>query len=85
MDRFADELPLTTASVTLAFVDVVESVRLVCDDERTAVERIRALLAQAARQVVPLHHGVVVERLGDGLLLRFEHPRQAVRCALALH
>ena len=85
MDRFADELPLTTASATLAFVDVVESVRLVCDDERAAVERIRALLAQAARQVVPLHHGVVVERLGDGLLLRFEHPRQAVRCALALH
>ena len=85
LDRFADELPLVTTNATLAFVDVVESVRLVNDGERAAVQRIRALLAQAARQLVPMHQGVVVERLGDGLLLRFEHPRQAVRCALALH
>ena len=44
LDRFADELPLTTTSATLAFVDVVESVRLVCDDERAAVERSRRTL-----------------------------------------
>ena len=85
MDRFVEELPLFSATATLAFVDVVESVQWVCDDERPAVQRIRALLAEAARDVVASHQGWVIERRGDGLLLRFEHPRQAVRCAQALH
>lgn len=85
MDRFVDELPLLSATATLAFVDVVESVHLICDDERPAVQRIRALLAEAAREVVARHQGWVIERRGDGLLLRFEHPRQALCCAQALH
>jgi class 3 adenylate cyclase/tetratricopeptide (TPR) repeat protein len=85
LDRFVEELPLVSTAATLAFVDVAESVRLVCDDERSAVQRIRALLAQAARSEVPRHHGTLIERAGDGLLLRFEQPRHAVRCAQALH
>ena len=85
MDRFVDELPLLSATATLAFVDVVESVHLICNDERPAVQRIRALLAEAAREVVARHQGWLIERRGDGLLLRFEHPRQALRCAQGLH
>ena len=85
MDRFVDELPLFSATATLAFVDVVESVHLISQDERPAVQRIRALLAEAAREVVARHQGWLIERRGDGLLLRFEHARQAVRCAQALH
>ena len=77
--------PLTQSIATIAFVDVAESVRLVCDGEMAAVQRIRALLTLAARDTVPSHQGQVIERQGDGLLLRFEHPRQAVLCAHALH
>lgn len=85
MDRFVDELPLFSATATLAFVDVVGSVQRVNSDERPAVQRIRALLAEAAREVVARHQGWLIERRGDGLLLRFEHARQSVRCAQALH
>lgn len=69
---------------TVMFVDVVESVRHVQRDEAGAVRRMRALMAEAA-PLVAQHHGQVVERLGDGLVLRFDHARQAARCAQALH
>ncbi len=69
---------------TVMFVDVVESVRHVQRDEAGAVRRMRALVAQAATLVVQ-HQGQVVERLGDGLVLRFDQAPQAARCASALH
>ena len=69
---------------TVVFVDVVESVRHVQRDERGSIERMRALM-QAAADLVTEHKGQVIERLGDGLVLRFEAVRSAVRCASALH
>lgn len=69
---------------TVVFVDVVESVRHVQRDERESIERMRALM-QAAADLVTEHKGQVIERLGDGLVLRFEAVRSAVRCASALH
>jgi len=83
-DRFTEELALRAEDATIAMVDVVESVRLVAADERGAVERIRHLLARVARECVPAHQGQVVERQGDGLLLRFPSPRQAAACAAAV-
>lgn len=69
---------------TIAFVDVVESVRHVQRDERRSIERMRVLV-QLATGVVVEHRGHVIERLGDGLVLRFDAVRDAVRCASALH
>lgn len=71
-------------TATIAFVDVVESVRHVQRDERRSIERMRDLM-QSAVAVVAQHQGHVVERLGDGLVLRFDGVHQAVRCAKALH
>lgn len=68
----------------IMFVDVVESVRHVQRDEPGAIRRMRGLMALAA-DVVPRHQGRVIERLGDGLVLRFDHARQATQCAQALH
>lgn len=68
----------------MAFVDVVESVRHVQRDERRTIERMRALTQDAAG-VVAEHHGRVIERLGDGLVLRFDGVRDAVRCMRDLH
>jgi len=67
------------------FMDVVESMRMIGLDELAGVTRIRALLVEAEAQAVQPNDGRVLERRGDGLLLRFAHPRQAVRCAAAVH
>ncbi len=66
------------------FVDVVDSVSLIQADERGMVERIRHFLAGIARSVVPSFGGQVLERQGDGLLLRFTDAGAALRCAVAL-
>jgi adenylate cyclase len=70
---------------TVVFADVVESVRLMQRDEFTAAARMRALLLEAADEIVPGNHGHLLQRLGDGLMLDFDHPRHAAECARALH
>jgi TolB-like protein len=64
---------------------VVESVRLMQRDELTAAQRMRALLLEAVEEIVPTNHGHLLQRLGDGLMLDFSHPRDAAACARALH
>jgi adenylate cyclase len=76
---------LRSLSATIAFVDVVDSVRLIADAEERAVARIRGLLQRAAADVVPACAGEVAERRGDGLVLKFAHTRDAARCAAMLH
>ena len=77
--------PLRRESATVMFMDVVESMRMIAQDELAGVMRIRALLASAEAQAVRPHDGQLIERRGDGLLLRFANPRQAVRCAAMAH
>ena len=80
---FDAELHVETA--TIMFADVVESVRLIEQDELGNVTRIRALLKRLSEDVVPKYSGVVLERRGDGLLIKFVEARAAVACALDLH
>ena len=54
------------ATRTVVFADVVESVRLIQRDEFTAAQRIRALLLEAANDIVPGNRGHLLQRLGDG-------------------
>lgn len=76
---------LRRESATIAFVDVVESVRLIAAAESHAVQRIRKLLDAAATQMVPAFGGRVAERRGDGLVLLFPDARAAARATAALH
>ena len=69
------------ATRTVVFADVVESVRLMQRDELTVAQRIRTLLLQASNEIVPRNRGSVLQRLGDGLMLDFAHPRHAAECA----
>lgn len=80
---FDAELQVETA--TIVFADVVESVRLVEQDERANVSRIRAGLMRLADQVAPVHGGTVLERRGDGLLIKFVDVRRAAAFAVAAH
>jgi adenylate cyclase len=69
---------------TVLVVDVVESVRLMQDDEEDTVQRWRALVAEIAQAVPSWPGGRIVKSLGDGMMLEFEHPPQAVRAAFAI-
>jgi class 3 adenylate cyclase/TolB-like protein/tetratricopeptide (TPR) repeat protein len=73
------------ATRTVVFADVVESVRLMQRDEFAAAGRIRDQLLEAANETIPRHRGHLLQRLGDGLMIAFAHPRDATECASALH
>ncbi len=72
-------------TTTIMFADVVESVRLIEQDELANVTRIRALLNQLVEVDVKEHNGTVLERRGDGLLIKFLDTRCAAACAFAIH
>jgi adenylate cyclase len=72
-------------TTTIMFADVVESVRLIEQDEKGNVSRIRALLTDLHREAETVHGGKVLERRGDGLLVKFGDARAAVACAHEMH
>jgi adenylate cyclase len=76
---------LHVETTTIMFADVVESVRLIEQDELTNVTRIRALLRQLAELDAKKHNGTVLERRGDGLLIKFVDARSAAACAFDIH
>ncbi|MFN8041518.1 MAG: adenylate/guanylate cyclase domain-containing protein [Acidimicrobiales bacterium] len=70
--------------VAVLFTDVVESTSL---NQRLGDDAWAELLAdhrRVVRAAVAAHEGVEVGTQGDGFLLRFESPEDAVRCAAAL-
>jgi class 3 adenylate cyclase/TolB-like protein/Flp pilus assembly protein TadD len=78
------EVDLERVVRTVLVVDVVESVRLMQEDEAGAVRRWRAYAAEAADQIVPAHGGRLVKSLGDGLMVEFPAAPAAARAAIAL-
>lgn len=64
--------------------DLVESVRLVAEDEEDAVRRWTAFVADVSSHLLVEHGGRLVKSLGDGLLLEFSTASRAVECALAM-
>jgi adenylate cyclase len=77
-----DELRAETA--TLVFADIVESARLIDQNEAETVKRIRALLTFIVRDVLPNYDVELVEHRGDGLLLRGRDALACVRCGFAV-
>ena len=53
------------------------------DEDRT-LSRLRALRGDLTDPTIALHHGQVVNRTGDGLLIEFRSVVEAVRCAIEL-
>lgn len=66
----------------LLVADVVESVRLMLDDEPGQIERWRRFVDEVQRQVLPATGGRLVKSLGDGFLLEFDTVPQAVKASL---
>ena len=68
----------------LLIMDVVESVRLMEQDEDDFVRRWQQLVQHTEQKILPLHHGRIVKSLGDGLMLEFANAQGAVNAAFAL-
>jgi TolB-like protein/class 3 adenylate cyclase len=81
------ELPaaMTRNTKVLLVMDVVESVRIMEQDQDGFVRRWQQLVEEAEQNVLPLHGGRIVKSLGDGLMLEFANAQSCVKAAFALH
>jgi adenylate cyclase len=64
--------------------DVVGYSKLMAEDEEGTHRRIKALEREVMEPAVGDHHGRVVNTTGDGFLVEFASPVEAVRCALTI-
>jgi adenylate cyclase len=80
------EIPLLHDRQTkvLLVMDVVESVRLMQDDQDQFVRRWQAMVGHIEQQVLPAQGGRIVKSLGDGLMLEFGEARHAVAAGFAI-
>jgi TolB-like protein len=62
--------------------DVVGFSRLAGSDEERTLARLRALRSDLIDPTIAVHHGRVVKRTGDGVLIEFRSVVDAVRCAI---
>ena len=75
---------LQRQSKVLMVIDVVESVRLMEQDEDGFVRRWQDFVQQAEQRLLPLHGGRLVKSLGDGLMLEFPDAQSCIKTAFAL-
>ena len=64
--------------------DVVGFSKLMGQDEEGTLARIRALRRDVIEPKVQEHHGRLVKTTGDGFLVEFASPVEAVRCAVGM-
>ena len=70
----------TLAAIMVA--DVVCYSRLARANEEQTLARFRGLRSDLIDPTIALHHGRVVKRTGDGVLIEFRSVVDAVRCAI---
>lgn len=83
---FPTELPpaLHRKTQVLLVLDVVESVRLMEQDQDNFVRRWQQLVQHAEQHILPQYGGRIVKSLGDGLMLAFASAPHCARAAFAL-
>src|SRR6476646_7885670 len=62
--------------------DVVGYSKLTGSDEERSLARLRGLRSDLFDPAIAAHHGRVVKRTGDGVLIEFRSVVDAVRCAV---
>jgi adenylate cyclase len=70
--------------VAILAADVVGFSRLAGADEDGTLARLRALRSDLTDPAIAAHHGRVVKRTGDGLIVEFRSVVDAVRCAIEM-
>jgi TolB-like protein/class 3 adenylate cyclase len=77
-------LIVTRKLAAILVADIVGFSRLAGADEDRVLARLRALRSDLIDPVISVHHGRVVKRTGDGVLVEFRSVVDAVRCAIEL-
>ena len=72
----------TRKLAAILVADVVGYSRLAGADEERTLARLRALRSDLIDPSIALHHGRIVKRTGDGLIIEFRSVVDAVRCAI---
>jgi adenylate cyclase len=72
----------TRKIAAILVADVVRYSRLAGADEDRTLSRLRALRSDLIDPTIAVHHGRVVKRTGDGILIVFRSVVDAVRCAI---
>ena len=72
----------TRKLAAILVADVVGYSRLAGADEERTLARLRALRSDLIDPTIALHHGRVVKRTGDGIIIEFRSVVDAVRCAI---
>lgn len=69
---------------TIMMVDMVESVRMMAEDESSVVRGWQLFTRRVRDEVLPEHGGALLRSLGDGMLLTFQDAQGAVNAARKL-
>ena len=69
---------------TVVVVDVVESVRLMEQDENDTIHRWQRVVDRTVNEVLGAQGGRLVKSLGDGMMLEFSDTRSAANAAFAI-
>ena len=72
----------TRKLAAILVADVVGYGRLAAADEDRTLARLRGLRSDLVDPAVAAHHGRIVKRTGDGILIEFRSVVDAVRCAI---
>jgi adenylate cyclase len=72
----------TRKLAAILVADVAGYSKLAGVDEERTLARLRALRSDLIDPTVALHHGRVVKRTGDGVLIEFRSVVDAVRCGI---
>ena len=72
----------TRKIAAILVADVVGYSRLAGADEDRTLSRLRGLRSDLVDPAVAAHHGRIVKRTGDGILIEFRSVVDAVRCAI---
>jgi class 3 adenylate cyclase len=74
----------TRKIAAIVVADVVGYSRLAGADEDRTLSRLRGLRSDLIDPAIAAHHGRIVKRTGDGVLVEFRSVVDAVRCAIEL-
>ena len=77
-------LIVTRKLAAILVADIVGFSRLAGADEDRILARLRALRSDLIDPIISVHHGRVVKRTGDGVLVEFRSVVDAVRCAIEM-
>src|SRR5262245_3718168 len=79
-----EQQPPSRKLAAILAADVAGYSRLMSRDEEGTLRRLNGHLGELVEPHIAAHHGRIVKRTGDGLLVDFASAVEAVRCAIAI-